>query len=30
MDSHHPLHRGSVAFTARLVADLGPVSDRPR
>jgi hypothetical protein len=25
MDSHHPLHRGSVAFTARLVAEWNPV-----
>ena len=29
MDSHHPLHRGSVAFTARLVADVGPASRAP-
>ncbi|MFO0799097.1 MAG: hypothetical protein U0804_16640 [Gemmataceae bacterium] len=25
MDSHHPLHRGSVAFTTRLVAEVSPV-----
>lgn len=25
MDSHHPLHRGAVAFTARLIAELSPV-----
>jgi len=24
MDSHHPLHRGSVAFSTRLVAELNP------
>ncbi|HYH63619.1 MAG TPA: hypothetical protein VD866_02870 [Urbifossiella sp.] len=29
MDSHHPLYRGSVAFTARLVAELNPASRAP-